>query len=203
VPTVERVVAWKLTEGVGLELAFARIQAGRLRARGLAIRMEPSPHELRYTLATTTELVTRRLVVAATGVGWTRSLDLRRRDDGSWTCAGRASGTLDAPIPGCEASELHGALDCDLGLSPLTNTMPVLRHGLLEPGPPVELLMAWVSVPDLRVHSSRQRYEFVRQDGERRMVRYGGGERGPSYDIAFDGDGLVIDYPGLARRVGG
>ena len=70
-----------------------------------------------------------------------------------------------------------------------------LVHGLVG----LEL----ASVPDLRVHSSRQPYEFVKRDGERRIVRYGGGERGPSYEIVFDGDGLVIDYPGLARRVAG
>lgn len=43
-----------------------------------------------------------------------------------------------------DAALLDDALDCDLAFSPLTNTMPVLRHRLhREPGE-VRLVMAWV-----------------------------------------------------------
>jgi len=97
-------------------------------------------------------------------------------------------------------SEFGDALDCDLALSPLTNSMPVLRNGLLESGGPVELHMAWVSVPDLGVFSSRQRYTFVRKQGERSIVRYESSSRNFVADITFDQDGLVIDYPGIGRR---
>ena len=54
-----------------------------------------------------------------------------------------------------------GSLDCDLGLSPVTNLMPVLRHGLLSGGDAFQLTAAWVSVPDLGVHADGQRYDFV------------------------------------------
>lgn len=54
---------------------------------------------------------------------------------------------------------------------------------------------------DLEVASAGLRYEFVKRDGDRCVVRYGGSARGESYDIVFDRDGLAIDYPGLARRV--
>ena len=57
--------------------------------------------------------------------------------------------------------EVQGALDCDLGLSPLTNFMPIRRRRLLDGGEAHEFLMAWVSVPDLGVHRSEQRYEPV------------------------------------------
>ena len=66
----------------------------------------------------------------------------------------------------------RGSGGLDLGLSPLTNSMPVLRHGLLEGGER-DFLMAWVSVPDLAVHADPQRYTFVRATaGGRRLVRF-------------------------------
>jgi hypothetical protein len=113
------------------------------------------------------------------------TLDLRRSPDGTWT----ANGT--------ERAELEGALDCDLGLSPLTNSMPVLRHGLLRGTASVELLLAWVSVPDLAVHASRQRYTGI-GDG---IVRFDSLDDAFTAQIAFDEDGLVVDYPGIARRL--
>ena len=39
---------------------------------------------------------------------------------------------------GAAAPELDGALDCDLGLSPLTNLMPVRRHALHEGAGPAQ-----------------------------------------------------------------
>jgi hypothetical protein len=80
--------------------------------------------------------------------------------------------------------------------------MPVLRHRLHHGGGPVDFLMAWVSVPDLAVHPSRQRYTFLRREDDARVVRYE--SRGGDFmsDLRFDDDGLVIDYPKLARRIG-
>jgi hypothetical protein len=109
-------------------------------------------------------------------------------------------GFLALPEPGGEEAEIAEALDCDLGLSPLTNSMPVLRHGLLEGGGPVDLVMAWVSVPDLSVHASRQRYTFLRKSGEVSVVRYESGSRDFVAELTFDADGLLIDYPGIGRR---
>ncbi len=96
---------------------------------------------------------------------------------------------------------LHAALDCDLALSPLTNTMPVLRHGLLRGGGPLEFLMAWISVPDLSVVPSRQRYTFVRTDGLVSVVRYESVGGNFAAEIVFDEDGLVVEYPGLGHRL--
>jgi hypothetical protein len=94
---------------------------------------------------------------------------------------------------------IEGALDCDLGLSPLTNAMPVHRTGLLHRPGAEDFLMTWVSVPDLVVHASAQRYEHVRPGVVRYVDR--GQFEGFTAELAFDADGLVLDYPGLARRV--
>ncbi len=98
---------------------------------------------------------------------------------------------------------LAGALDVDLGLSPLLNTPPVLRHRLLRGNGSVDFVMAWVSVPDLGVHRSQQRYSFVRTlDEDRSVVRFESlADDAFKVDITYDAEGFVLDYPGIGRRI--
>jgi len=154
-------------------------------------------YRLDYTLETGPRWTTTRLALTARGEGWERTLDLRRSDAGVWSAAAASTGDAALPPPGGDVELLAGALDCDLGLSPLTNTMPVLREELLEGDRSVEFLMAWVSVPDLGVHASPQRYTSL----GRRLIRYESLDSDFAADIALDIDGLVVDYPGIGRRV--
>ena len=135
------------------------------------------------------------------GDGWSRRLDLRRTKAGKWSVRAAEKGFLALPGPGGSVADFSDALDCDLGLSPLTNSMPVLRHDLLHGGGPLNFLMAWVSVPDLSVYASRQRYTFVGPAPEGAVVRYESLESKFKADITFDADGLVVDYPGIGRRL--
>ena len=52
----------------------------------------------------------------------------------------------------------------DLGFSPLFNSLPVIRDGLLLAGPARVYTMRWVDVPSLKVTSSEQRYEPLGRD---------------------------------------
>jgi hypothetical protein len=79
--------------------------------------------------------------------------------------------------------------------------MPVRRHRLHEQPGEVDFLMAWVSVPDLGVHPSEQRYEHVRRETDHAVVRYVGRHRDFVGDLVFDRDGVVERYPDLAIRV--
>lgn len=187
---------------LGAELADVTVGDDGLSARGSAIGTNPFPYQLQYELTTVDQFVTSVLGVQTEGKDWSRRLELRRAPDGSWSFEPDSEGAADLPAPGGDVEPLAGALDCDLGLSPLTNSMPILRHGLHEDGGPVDFLMAWVSVPDLAVHPSRQRYTFLRRESEARIVRYE--SRGGNFvaDLRVDDDGLVIDYPKLARRIG-
>ena len=187
-----RSIVWVKDDPLGAEFATVAISRDRaLSASGTAIGSSPSGYRLDYKLDTGPEFVTRRLSVDARGDGWRRRLDLTRLRSGRWVCAGVPS----------DMKAIQGALDCDLALSPLTNTMPVLRHGLLEAGGPLEFLMAWVSVPDLQVIPSVQRYRFLRRSGKSAIVRYESSSRDFTADLVFDQDGLCVDYPGIGRRV--
>lgn len=159
------------------------------------------PYRLDYILETTSGFVTAHMHVTAQGQGWKRSLELRRSPSGNWTADAAAEGLVEMTPAGGDLSALTGAFDCDLGLSPLTNSMPVLRHGLFSAGRSIEFVMAWISVPDLGVRISGQRYTFVRAGGDDYVIHYEALDSDFSADITFDQDGLVVDYPGIGRRL--
>jgi uncharacterized protein len=175
-----RVLVWKGLDEWRAESAEVTLEGERLGVRGVQIGADPSGYRLEYELETAERYVTARLSVHVEGDGWRRSLDLQRSEEGEW----RADG---APVD----VNLAGALDCDLALSPLTNFMPIKR----DAGGPGDHVMAWVSVPDLRVHRSEQRYEPL-ADGR---VRFS--SPGFTADLELDEDGFVAHYPGLAERV--
>jgi hypothetical protein len=190
---------WSKDQPFGAELVEVTLNGTTLAASGWAIGTEPSPYRLEYQLATSDGYVTTRLAVWTEGPGWRRTLVLERAASGVWTCSGQSSGDLDGPAPGGDPAPLTGALDCDLGLSPLTNSMPVLRHRLHESGGPVDFLMAWVAVPELAVYCSRQRYTFVRKEPQARVVRFQSLDNDFEVEITFDEQGVVLDYPGIGR----
>lgn len=90
--------------------------------------------------------------------------------------------------------DLDGADFFDLGWSPLFNSLPVIRDGLLETGQPCDYVMRLVDVPSLEVSVSEQRYEPL-GDG---VVRFRAGAF--VSEITFDSDGFVVNYPGIGAR---
>jgi hypothetical protein len=104
---------------------------------------------------------------------------------------------LDAELVGGPrvSLELDGADFFDLGFSPLFNSLPVLRDGLLDGAEPHDYRMRWLAVPELTVEISEQRYEPL----EGRRIRFVAGSF--EADIQLDEDGFVLTYSGLAERV--
>jgi hypothetical protein len=177
---------WQVVETAGFEAAWVTLDGLALRASGRAAGQLPEPYSLTYELATDDRAVTTRLEVTVAVAGGQRHLELSQHE-GSWTVNGQAR------------PDLAGALDCDLGYSPVTNTMPVIRHGLHR-GPGAErLVMAFVQVPSLRVIASRQDYTHLGLAAGAARVRYASGSF--TSDLTIDADGLVIDYPAMAHRV--
>ncbi len=185
--TAERFLVWAIDDTAGFDAAWATIDAGRLRAGGRQVGQRPRAWWTTYELETGDAFVTRRLAVESRWAGGEASLELLRGPSG-WTVNGE-------PRP-----DLADALDCDLGECPLTNTMPVLRNRLLDEPADLELLMAFIQVPELRVVPSVQHYTHVRRlDGGGAVITY----RSDSFrsDLVFDRDGFVVDYPQLGRRL--
>jgi len=108
-----------------------------------------------------------------------------------------APGVLSLELVGRRSLEVElGDADFfDLGLSPLFNSLPVIRDGLLRDETPRSYVMRWVDVPSLEVTASEQRYEPLGNG----LIRFEAGDF--IADIRFDDEGFVVDYPGLAKRV--
>ena len=152
-----------------------------------------------WRLEVDVDWVTSRLEVTSRGFDWSRNLLLDRSPDGIWTTRTEVTGDAGLPPPGlADPGTVIGARDCDLGLCPLTNTMPIRRLGLLD-GEVAEtpLVMAWVDVPSLRVIRSDQGYASA-GPGRVRFRSYNGDFRA---ELEVDRDGIVVDYPELAIRV--
>jgi hypothetical protein len=176
-----RLLVWRGLEEWLAEVCEVTLDGDSLHASGTQLGAEPHPYRLDYELTTGARWVTERLVVTARDAQGRRSLDLRRAADGGWTANGEAQ------------PHVQGALDCDLAFSPLTNFMPARRLA----GATADHVMAWVSVPDLGVLRSEQRYEPI----DERHVRFVGLEDGFTAELELDEDGLVVRYPRLAERV--
>lgn len=196
-----RAAAWVKDGPFGVEFADISIADQQMTATGVAVGTAPFPYRLDYELETNTGFVTAHVRVTSRGEGWRRELELQRGDDGVWSIATSAEGHVDLSPVGGETAHLARALDCDLELSPATNTMPILRHGLLNGGGPIEFTMAWIAVPALSVRADRQRYRHVSSAADHHVVRFEAVDGSFGADIAFDIDGVVIDYPKIARRL--
>lgn len=196
---VRRMVLWSGLDEWTAEAARIELSDDGLRTTGTQLGANQVPYRLDYALdATGPGFATRHMRVAAAGEGWRRSIDLLRDDAGTWRCDAEAEGDVELPAPGGDLSALGpDALDCDLGLSSLTNLMPIRRHALHERPGRHDIVVAWISVPDLAVTIDPQTYEHLRD----RVVRFSQPD-GFSADIEVDADGVVLLYPQIARRVG-
>ncbi len=184
--------------------AYAAIVEGdeiSCRATGTQLGIDPLPYRVDYELELGDGFVTRRFAVRAAGEGWARELELRGGGDGRWEIEASSDGAAELGEAGGGAAALAGALDCDLANCPLTNFMPARRHRLHLRRGARDFLMAWVSVPDLAVTPSRQRYEHLGERGGRRLVRYVGLDTDFTAELELDDEALVILYPEMAERV--
>ena len=197
--TMERTYKWEhvKTPLIRNEAAVHFLGAG-LTASGVQYG---DGYEATWELRAAENWVTERVSVNVEGDGWGRSLELFRSEQGVWSAETNEEGAQpeNLPSPGIvQSADLKAALDCDLGLCPLTNTMPIRRLTLLETQvPKTQLIMAWIDIPSLQVIASDQYYSSV--DAE--TVRYESGTRGVDVELEVDGDGVVVHYPDLARRV--
>jgi uncharacterized protein len=201
---MRRMIHWTGTDAWRAEAAHVVATPQGMRASGVQLGIDPTPYRLEYLLEADAAWNARRLKVATAGEGWTRAIELTSDGAGHWALVGGGDGAPDLPMAGGKAAALEGALDADLGFSPMTNLIPVRRSGLhFGPGPALDLVAAWVSVPDLAVTRSEQRYENVRASLTDAVVRYvdRGVHDGFSAELLLDREGVVVEYPGLARMV--
>lgn len=173
-------------EGVGLEhLLLSERTADSV---VLAFDEERGPFRLTYRLTWDESWRLRDADLVVASGRCNRSLSLRTDGRGRWRDGeGRAVGELD------------GCLDIDIWPTPFTNSFPVRREPLAV-GERRQFRMAWVFAPDLTVRPQPQAYTRL-ADRLYLFESLDGG--GFTAQLPVDEDGIVLDYPGLFRRVTG
>src|SRR5918996_1835233 len=190
---------WTGVEEWLAESSIVALADGGLSATGTQLGAEPAPYRVDYRLDAP-DFVTRELELTATGEGWRRHLLLRHDGSGAWQAEVDDEGKVPGGTWGGSLPDLSEARDIDIEFSPLTNTMPILRHGFQRDGSG-DFLMAFVTMPSLRVETSPQRYEHVRRTAKGSVVRFISTDTDFTADLELDSNGLLAFYPRLARRV--
>ncbi|MFW8594375.1 putative glycolipid-binding domain-containing protein [Cribrihabitans neustonicus] len=186
---MQKVARWCDWQRQGLEHCVLTGTAEGLTLDGVVAGCDPALFGAYYWVRTDAQFHTREVRLCFTGG---RCLHLASDGRGQWQDVTRA-----AAIPA-----LEGCIDVDIGITPATNTLPVRRLGLAV-GASAEILAAFVPPPETGAgeaapRMTRQRY--TRLDETR--YRYEGLESGFTAEIEVDAAGMVLDYPGVFRRLG-
>jgi hypothetical protein len=178
-----RTVRWRSLEGEGLEHLVLTETADGIVAEAVVIVPPGEGFAARYRIVCGPDWRVRG--VEAGIVGLERRVLLESDGRGNWTRDG-------VPVP-----ELAGALEPDLSITPFSNTFPVRRLNLAK-GESADIVTAYVNFPDLAVSAHPQRYTCLVPG---RLYRYESRDSDFCRDIETDEDGLVVNYPGLFRRI--
>jgi hypothetical protein len=119
-----------------------------------------------------------------------RHLTANRTDDGFWL--------LDTGSGGSRM-DYDGALDVDLEFSPMFNTLPIRRLQLHHQAAEVQIPMVFIRLPSLEVELVTQTYRTVSVEPDGAVVEFRWGDFAAA--ISVDADGMVLEYPGLARSL--
>jgi hypothetical protein len=190
---MERQVMWSPWTGSGLEhLHLLQEQEGML-ADGLILGVEEQvPFRVHYEIHCDPQWRLRALHLNVPGDS-SPSLHLFTDGEGSWTTEG-----------GEAMPSLNGCLDVDISATPFTNTLPIRRLAL-QPGSSALLSIAYIAIPQMHIKATQQRYTCLEVTSSGGRYLYESLVDGVSWftaELPVDSDGLVLDYPGLFRRVG-
>ena len=171
-------------EGVGLEhLLLAERVADSII---LAFDEEHGPFRLTYRLTWDESWQLRDAELRLATERFTRSLSLQTDGRGHWK-----------DYHGRSIHDLDGCYDVDIWPTPFTNSFPIRREPMAI-GERRQFRMAWIFGPDLTFHAQPQAYTRL---ADRLYLFENLDGSGFSAELAVDEDGVVLDYPGLFRRV--
>jgi hypothetical protein len=183
-------VMWTPWDGRGLQHLRLRIGESGIEADGVVIGEEGGiAFRARYVIRCDPGWKTREMIVDP--LDGRDRLHFHSDGNGNWSDAS-----------GLAIPELKGCTDVDLSATPFTNTLPIRRLDLRE-GESAEIIVVYVDVPDVRLDTSRQRYTCLERNADGGLYRYedAGLFRGFTADLPVEASGLVLDYPGIFRRM--
>lgn len=196
IPILRRsTVLWRHLDGPGMQIArITDIPDGHtLDGRVLTV-FDGAPAEVHFAIMCAADWTTRFAAVTVLQGESSRSIQLRRDEDGRWW---RMNGKPGQGDPGyTELPELEGVSDVDFGISPATNTLPI-RRLRLEVGEARDSGAAWVGFPSLDVELLPQRYAREASN----VYRYESNGASFTAQLDVDDDGIVVRYDDLWDRI--
>jgi hypothetical protein len=186
---VRQEVMWSAWNAPGLEhLRLAMYNDGVV-ADGIVLSLtEGRPFRVAYEVRCDAGWRVRRARVGIPGSEGP-SVSVLSDGEGNWTTS---DGRL---LP-----ELKGCIDVDISVTPFTNSLPIRRLGL-APMESTEVSVAYFEGTELQAWPEPQRYTCLEKGEWGGLYRYLSLEGGFTAELPVDGVGLVLDYPGLFRRV--
>ena len=174
----------------GFEVTYFRAAEDGWAVEGTTVAVEDARTWIvTYSIGLDAGWVTRSARVTARTVSGSRETLLQADGTGRWL------------INGVLAPHLDGCLDVDLESSAMTNTLPVHRLGLPEGGQ-ADAPAAYVRALDVRVDRLEQTYRRIADKAARQRYDYAAPAFAFTSRLIYDESGLVVDYPGIARRAG-
>ncbi|MFH5824154.1 putative glycolipid-binding domain-containing protein [Georgenia sp. AZ-5] len=182
--------AWAHVDArTGFEVAFFQHLGAGWRLEGATAAVEDGEAwVVRYRIEVDERWVTRRAEVTSQSALGVRHARLEADGAGRWL------------VGGDRAPALDGCLDVDLEASAMTNLLPERRLAL-EVGERAGAPAAYVRALDLEVEPLPQEYVRLPDAGRHRRYRYSCPTFALACDLEVDAAGLVVSYPGIARRV--
>jgi uncharacterized protein len=182
--------AWSRWDGPGLEHLRLRVREGGIEADGVVVGEEGGTcFRARYVIRCNQHWRTRELILDP--LDGSDPLHLSSDGEGDWRDASESA------LP-----ELRGCIDVDLSVTPFTNTLPIRRLDLRE-WESSDIAVVYVNVPVMELGTSRQAYTCLERGPGSGLYRYEdrGIFQGFTADLPVDENGLVLDYPGIFRRI--
>ncbi|MGH3935642.1 MAG: putative glycolipid-binding domain-containing protein [Pseudonocardiaceae bacterium] len=192
--TTTRMLAWAGVDDLRMEAARVVLGERSMRASGSLVSAPgdgTEAYSVSYSLNTNEAGVVQRLTVRAIRAQGEQYVSLTRSEEGIWLVdrVDQGAGTV--------RTTFRGALDVDLAFSALFNALPVRRLDLHRAAGQHDLAVVFVSLPALEVSCVQQTYRTVAV-GETTAVHFACDLF--DAELTVDADGLVLEYPGLARR---
>lgn len=182
------ILTWRAHDVPRMESTRVQLSGNRIKAYGRIVAAATPSHpafSASYDLVTDEAGSTKRLSLTLTLAERERQLSIARDEEGMWLVQDNS---------GSKRAAFDGALDVDLIFSPFFNALPIRRTGLYQRSDSITCPVVYVRVPELSVEPATISYSSG-SDGIKLVS--------PVADttITVDGNGFILDYPGLAERI--
>lgn len=185
--TLMREIAWTPVwdpERAGWGVELVRLGAGSASSSAILFDDVGAPFDMSWRIEWDERWCVRSVDVRTLRDATVRSLVLTSDGRGTWTG------------PAGERTDLAGILDVDLWPTPFTNSFPIRRLGL-GAGERAALRVVFIEAPELAVSVAEQAYSRVGAE----TYLFESTADGFRAELTVDPDGVVLDYPGLFRRL--